>query len=85
MNQLKSTYNSPFKDSHPQPIHIRFLIIASRSNVGGKHICFSMCQKICLTQPIVYVPVFRNGWVCLTLGVGVPLVAIVPGKDDVLS
>ena len=29
MNQLKSIYNSPFKDSHSHPIHTFFLIIAS--------------------------------------------------------
>ena len=29
MHQLKSSYNSPFKDSHSNPIHTRFAMIAS--------------------------------------------------------
>ena len=33
MSQLKSIYNSPFKDSHAHPIHPRFSIIASNEYV----------------------------------------------------
>ena len=32
MNQLKSIYNSSFKDSHPHPIHTRFLISSNDIN-----------------------------------------------------
>ena len=34
MNQLKSIYNSPFKDSHSHPIHTCFLIIACNGTVS---------------------------------------------------
>ena len=34
MHQLKSSYNSPFKDSYSDPIHTRFAMIASN---GGRH------------------------------------------------
>ena len=37
MNQLKSIYNGPFKDSHSHPIHTCFLIIASN---GVGEYCF---------------------------------------------
>ena len=36
INQLKSFYNSPFKDSHSQPIHTCFLIIASNVYIKNK-------------------------------------------------
>ena len=33
MSQLKSSYNSPFKDSYSHPIHTRFAMIASNDSV----------------------------------------------------
>ena len=38
MHQLKSIYNSPFKDSHSHPIHTCFAMIAS--NVSIFLICY---------------------------------------------
>ena len=35
MNQLKSIYNSPFKDSHSHPIHTCFPIIDSNAPITG--------------------------------------------------
>ena len=33
MHQLKSSYNSPFKDSYSDPIHTRFAMIASNGSL----------------------------------------------------
>ena len=44
MNQLKSIYNSPFKDLHSHPIHTCFPIIAS--NVKDQQQILSTLGKL---------------------------------------
>ena len=41
MNQLKSIYNNPFKNSHSHPIHTCLAIIASNGSFGQ-----NFCQII---------------------------------------
>ena len=38
MHQLKSIYNSPFKDSHSHPIHTCFLMVASNVEANKRHL-----------------------------------------------
>ena len=47
MHQLKSSYNSPFKDSYSHPIHTRFAMIASNDSchVGFRSIYFIVMRK----------------------------------------
>ena len=51
MNQLKSIYNSPLKDSHSHPIHTCFPIIDSKDSKRNLDQCIFQAQKFC--DPIV--------------------------------
>ena len=48
MHQLKSIYNSPFKDLHSHPIHACFPIIASNDAKYKNHEILP--ESICKTQ-----------------------------------
>ena len=64
MNQLKSIYNIPFKDSHSHPVHICFPIIASNATYKiltlvhtGLFISFKAVPAIVTVKPPFVEPV----------------------------